>query len=207
MSYYNTLYIYEFEKDAVEAYNEYVSAHKKNILLAYDKYGQRLADYLKVDLEHLKVLCTAHDNSKLLNEEEIYGYMMQYYPYKGDGVDLEKYGLRRAIFEKALLHHYHNNPHHPEYWIIFKDNSMVATPMDNIYLAEMMLDWVAHESDGRGNVHGYWFNNRATKYINYDTVKQIDFIMDNILEEDDSDIPFLDSPKTINVGKKPRVPD
>lgn len=202
MSYYNTLYVYDSKEKAIEAYNEYLSNHKANILLAYDKYGKALSEYLKIDLDHLKVLCTAHDNSKLLNDEEIYGYMMQYYPYKDDGVSLDKYGLRRSIFERALLHHYHNNPHHPEYWVMFKDNSMVATVMDNIYLAEMILDLIAHQADGRGTVQEYWFNNRASKYINYDTVKQIDHIVDNILEKDDSDLNLLDSPLSMNLGRK-----
>ena len=201
MSYYNTLHLYNSKEEAEAAYNEYLTNHKRNIIMAYDKYHKALGEYLHIDVDRLHTLVVAHDNSKLLSKEEIYGHMIQYYPYINDGVDLNKYGLRRSIFEKALLHHYHNNPHHPEYWVIFRDNSMVATVMDNIYLAEMILDWCAHQADNRGTVYDYWFNNRASKYINYDNIKQIDFIVDNILG-DDSDIPFLNSPMTFNLGAK-----
>ena len=171
MSYYNTLHLYNSKEEAEAAYNEYLTNHKRNIIMAYDKYHNALGEYLHIDVDRLHTLV------------------------------VDKYGLRRSIFEKALLHHYHNNPHHPEYWVIFRDNSMVATVMDNIYLAEMILDWCAHQADNRGTVYDYWFNNRASKYINYDNIKQIDFIVDNILG-DDSDIPFLNSPMTFNLGAK-----
>lgn len=57
-----------------------------------------------------------------------------------------------AEYEKAWLHHIHNNPHHWEHWVIpgvpprqhnvqiFKPNA-VAIPIPDKYLKEMLCDW------------------------------------------------------------------
>lgn len=198
---YSDLYVYDTRELAEEAMMEYIRNHKKNIELAYDKYRVLLARELQVDQDRLGTLILSHDNSKINNQVEHYGYLMEHYPFKDDGIGMDKYGLRKSIYEKALLSHYHNNPHHPEYWIVFRDNVMVATPMESIYIAEMILDWIAHESDGRGSVKEYWFNNRSSKLINYDTIKIIDTIIDK-LDDDDSDIPFIESPLTKNIMRR-----
>ena len=198
---YTDMYVYDSKEESMKALNEYISNHKINVEKSYDKYRDLLVNELHIDADRLGSLVLAHDNSKLINPDETYGYLMEHYPYKDDGIGMESYGLRKSIYEKALLSHYHNNPHHSEYWIVFRDNAMVATPMEPIYIAEMLLDWIAHESDGRGSVKSYWVNNRANKLINYDTIKILDRLIQK-LDDDDSDIGFIDSPLTMNIRRR-----
>lgn len=187
MSEYSNRKWYDSLADAKAAYFEYLDKHHEYILKAFDKYGKKLSDALDVDISKVKELVDIHDQSKKESEDEINGYISHFYPYKNDDIGEESFGLRRAIYEKGLLHHYNSNPHHPEFWIYVNvdKSKMEAKPMDGIYIAEMLLDWIAFSMvGGCKSVEEYWKHNRASMYIHHDTVKIVDRLVDMITEDE-----------------------
>lgn len=75
-----------------------------------------------------------HDLSKF-SIIEAYGYAFHNFkdPSKG----------QRETFEKAWHHHKMNNPHHPEYWFSTqRDGATVVLEMPNLYIGEMIADWM-----------------------------------------------------------------
>ena len=48
----------------------------------------------------------------------------------------------RNEFDKAWLHHIHNNPHHWQYWVLLKDDGDIGVlDMPTNYIIEMICDW------------------------------------------------------------------
>lgn len=177
---------YKNEADAKAAYFEYVIKHKEAIKRAFREYGDKFTDCLGVDINKLRDLISVHDDDKLVVDDEINGFIANFYPYEGDGIPDDAYGLRRAIFEKALLAHYSRNPHHPEYWSFIENNKLDAKAMEPIYVCEMILDWIANETNkGSLPTSQYWRLNRSSKYLHPDTVKMIDIVMDIVSEEEE----------------------
>ena len=177
---------YNNATDARAAYFAFVKKHKELIKEAFNEYGEKFADCLGVDVNELKKLVDVHDDDKLTNETVITGYIANFYPNDDDGIPEDAYGLRNTIFEKGLLAHYMNNPHHPEYWSYIENNKLNANPMEPIYVCEMILDWIANEDEHEHlPTSQYWRLNRSSKYLHPDTVKLIDIIMDIVSEEEE----------------------
>ncbi len=80
-----------------------------------------------------------HDLSKF-SAKEAFGYAM----YN------RKTGHGKEEFELAWHHHKMNNPHHPEYWLNpNRSGELEALPMPQIYICEMVADWM-----GASKVYG-----------------------------------------------------
>ena len=90
-----------------------------------------------------------HDDSKYSNDE--FGpYRHWFYPIEGE----EK---NKLAYDKAWLHHLHNNPHHWQYWVnINDDGSKEAIEMDEIYLAELFCDWVGMSYKFHNNPNDFY---------------------------------------------------
>ena len=74
-----------------------------------------------------------HDNSKLTNFQEIVGY-----------TDRWIWNIKTNAWNKAWIHHYTNNPHHPEYYIDSDESGKkVQRDMDYVYLVESVVDMIA----------------------------------------------------------------
>ena len=74
-----------------------------------------------------------HDDSKLTNFQEIVGYTGRWI-----------WNIKTNAWNEAWIHHYTNNPHHPEYYIGSDENGKkVQRDMDYIYLAESVVDMIA----------------------------------------------------------------
>ncbi len=52
-----------------------------------------------------------------------------------------------VAWKRAWLHHIHHNPHHWEHWLI----NGKPLPMPEIYVREMLADWMAAERSYCGN--------------------------------------------------------
>lgn len=94
-----------------------------------------------------------HDLSKF-SANEAFGYAM----YN------RKTGHGKEGFEAAWHHHKMNNPHHPEYWLNpNRSGELEPLPMPNIYILEMIADWI-----GAGKTHGStlekWLPNNINKF-------------------------------------------
>ena len=183
------VHIYENKEDSLKAYNISIKNHKENIRKAFDVFGKLFCDALELNVDDLEALINIHDNSKMIDKDEIDGYLIQHFPYKDSNIPFDSYGLRRCIYEKALLNHYHSTPHHPEYWVMIKNNSLLPMPMEKIYICEMILDWIANSADGNDNAKEYWRLNRGRKFLHHDTVDIIDKLIDLI---DPADFDKLD---------------
>lgn len=168
-------------------YLEYIKEHKKNVAKAFEVYDELMLNILYDDnTDKLSIwerlyekINDTHDDSKY-EEEEFEAYRRKFFPRNGEEP------ISEYEFNKAWLHHIHNNPHHPEYWIYvdYKEfNSkgraqIFYYPMDDESIIEMLCDWIGM---------GYKFNNKAYDYykdsnkgdiLNEDTR----FIVEKILE-------------------------
>lgn len=174
------LHVYETKEESLKAYNISICNHIQNIKKAFNVFGKLFCDALNLDINELEMLINIHDKSKMLNQDEIDGYLIHNFPYKDSNIPFNSYGLRRCIYEKALLSHYHSNPHHPEYWVMIKNNSLLPMPMEKIYICEMVLDWIANSVDENTNAKEYWRLNRNRKLLHHDTIDIIDQLIDLI---------------------------
>lgn len=78
-----------------------------------------------------------HDQSKYM-PEEYEAYDRYFYRDGKDSYEGKK------NFDKAWLHHIHNNPHHWQHWILLEDDgSGNPKPLDmpDNYIFEMICDW------------------------------------------------------------------
>lgn len=94
-------------------------------LNAHIKAVQEAGEKLNVP----KRLLFHHDASKWSNEEFPH-YARQFCGDKGDP----------ESFEKAWLHHIHENPHHWQHWIIPDTQKVLKMPKE--YALEMVADWM-----------------------------------------------------------------
>lgn len=130
-------------------YDEYIEEHIKNVGEAFywlltnipelcDEETWTKAERLTVHM---------HDGSKYDKAEY-------------DAYDAYFYGGNRSYevvqdFNKAWLHHIHENPHHWQHWILINDdpeNGEIILDMPNEYIIEMISDWWSF-SFKKGDLH------------------------------------------------------
>ena len=124
------------------AYLRYVLIHKFYVLWG----GIRLDG---IPLWQLVI----HDASKFSKVEWL-PYVRQFYNADGsqrrvrDATGAYDPSVQSEAFKAAWLHHWKNNPHHPQYWIANyavrgEKKHDVALPMPDVYIREMVIDWFA----------------------------------------------------------------
>lgn len=124
-------------------YTNYINEHVTNVKRAYDWMEKKLPDIISKAKQsacdeglQLDRIITEHDISKWSNEE--------YYAY-----DEYFYGNNKSYkciddFNKAWLHHIHNNPHHWQHWVLINDEEkegIIVLDMPTYYIIEMICDW------------------------------------------------------------------
>ena len=121
------------------SYDQYLDQHRKNVLKGFDWLVDNLPDFFNgVDTHAIATQILRHDSSKTSPEE--YGAYKEYF-----------YGGNRSFrvvrnFQKAWLHHIHNNPHHWQHWVLINDEpdeGEVALEMPYECIIEMICDWWA----------------------------------------------------------------
>ena len=121
-------------KKAYEDYTAYINEHRTNVKKAYDylvKIGVISDKWfdLKKNIEN-------HDRSKY-SDDEFIPYAKRFFLPNGKE-------LYKEEFNKAWLHHIHNNPHHWNYWVLVDGkNEITALEMPTIYVYEMICDWLS----------------------------------------------------------------
>ena len=112
-----------------EAYDNYLEQHIGAVQQAFDKLCEYFPAYKQYEPQ-----IKNHDKSKYSSEE--YGPYDRY--FYGDGKNLEE-------FDKAWLHHIHENPHHWQHWLLVEDDpeDYYCKPLDMplAYIVEMICDW------------------------------------------------------------------
>lgn len=117
-------------------YDDYLVEHKAAVkacleLLASEPTFIRGLTQSKIDR-----IAAQHDASKY-TKEEYAGYDCYFYGVKDERPDVQE------VFDKAWLHHIHNNPHHWQHWVLVEDDSgsPKTIKIPEIYLVEMVADW------------------------------------------------------------------
>lgn len=145
-------------------YSVYIKNHINNVKKAFYNYGDimlRALDYESPDVYlELKNRIDEHDDSKW-SMEEYELYRKKFYPYP-DEKEISSYD-----FNKAWLHHIHNNPHHPEYWIYYDNEtkSVSIYDMDDFSIIEMLCDWIAMGMVYNNTAYDYYRNNPKKKEV------------------------------------------
>lgn len=121
-------------------YDEYIQEHKENVAKAFQWLEENIPGVLSADeiKNDAKYLCEfTHDQSKY-SEEEYDAYDNYFYGNRSYAVVQE--------FNKAWLHHIHNNPHHWQHWILVNDDpdkAEIILDMPYEYIIEMVCDWMS----------------------------------------------------------------
>lgn len=160
-------------------YDRYLSNHISAVQQAYEEIFKELllteSDLTVEDINKLEDNIKNHDNSKYY-DEEYYPYLHWFYPENNE----EK---NRIEFDYACLHHYHNNPHHWNHWILNDDedkNTDRVLDMPEIYVIEMLCDWSSFsKKNPESTAYKWWVDNQdkmkmtentktlVNKYIEY----------------------------------------
>ena len=120
-------------------YDEYLSKHVGGVLNAADWMFRNLNVFDGMTDEEARTFRNAvsyHDRSKYSSEE--YGAYDAYFYGKKD----------EDAFNRAWLHHIHENPHHWQHWLLMNDDGKYRDPdkvipleMPKVYALEMVADW------------------------------------------------------------------
>ena len=159
--------------ESKKMYLKYINEHINNVKKSYELYGKQLCYALDIPIYKLEIAVRTHDASKL-QEEEFEAYR-QYF-YTADGEEKNK-----DLFNLAWNHHQKVNKHHPEYWVMIDNDiegNIKILDMDNLYIAEMLLDWSAMKMKFGGSNKQYWFDNRDKKLLSENTKRKIDKIIE-----------------------------
>ena len=133
-------------------YKIYILTHTTNIKKAFILHKDLIKDKLELtdeDMEYLNKLVVKHDTSKY-SLEEFNPYRRHFYPTASESsMSQQVKDTFEEQFNIAWEHHYKNNEHHWEHW--------GEEDIPNVYIAEMMLDWIAM---------GMYNGNYAWQYYN-----------------------------------------
>lgn len=178
----------KFTKEMEDWFNERTHKH----IALVQKYANMIAEYKPEIFGNLVGIVKVHDASKLNDNVEKIPYIFISWDYHCK--DLKKdYSIPKEMKEKtneATMHHVKNNKHHPEYWAgetaqINKDDRdavtkelVDATKMPDLYLGEMMADWMAMAEE-KGNTVKDWADKVVNKRWKF-TDEQKDLIYDLI---------------------------
>ena len=103
-------------------------SHKKFINRSFSRF-QKYFESIGLSKEQVN----KHDDSKLTSFQEIVGY-----------TDRWIWNIKTNAWNKAWIHHYTNNPHHPEYYTDSDESGKkVQREMDYVDLVESVVDMIA----------------------------------------------------------------
>lgn len=170
------------EKDI--EYTIYVCEHVFNVKAvwsALQKYTK--AEYWLDDATFFAVdgLIKQHDRSKL-DRSEFEGYRQWFYP-EGDF-------KTKSLFDVAWNHHQKNNPHHWQYWLMWKPEGTEALEMPFEYIIEMLCDWAAMSVKFKDTPSAFYQKEKDNMLLAPNTLScieswlpQVDYAVSDILNE------------------------
>lgn len=153
--------------ESKEKYTEYIYIHIKNVNEAYKKAIKAFKDVFPeiytnnglAKLNQLEYNLICHDKSKF-STDEFWPYAMRFFPI--NSVNPKSKDIEDG-FQLAWLHHVHNNPHHPAHWTLVEDGEIKIFDMPDIYIIEMLCDWMAMSKYFNSTTLEYWQSESAQK--------------------------------------------
>jgi hypothetical protein len=187
--YVNESYTQEMEDWFKERTNKHIGLVQKYAGLIY-KFNPKI-------FERLPEIVERHDESKLTNDIERvpYIYLSWDYHCKDLKKPFEMFSKIKDDVFNATMHHVKSNKHHPEFWagetanINKEDRDAItkelvdATMMPDLYLGEMVSDWMAMAKEKENTVRD-WADKTVNKRWKF-TDNQKDLIyklIDNVKE-------------------------
>ena len=156
-------------------YMDYINDHISKVKKSFDQRSamlQRVMNLSHSEMEELIGRIDNHDASKY-SVEEFPAYRNYFYPAEKEARDNEG-------FAKAWEHHYKNNDHHPEYWVV----NNVPQPMTKVAIAEMILDWEAMSRNFGGNPRVWYRDSGKAFPFHPQTVIEVKRVLDILYTED-----------------------
>lgn len=164
-------------------YNEYLSKH----VGAVQKAAEWMADNLAIvqgmtDEEKyaFEQAVRKHDDSKWQVQEYV-----PYYAYLYGKPDED-------AFNRAWLHHIHNNPHHWQHWLLMNDDGKYREPdkvipleMPEVCALEMVADWwsFSWRSGNLTEMFGWYEDHRENIILHQNTRKFVESVLSEIREK------------------------
>lgn len=158
----------------VEMYTDYINEHINNVKLIWYNFKDLNATY-NLKSEKINYLINCHDLSKFSNEE-YEGYRLKFYPEKNEEKNEEKNDL---IFKHAWNHHQKSNPHHWQYWVMWKNKESIALEMDYEYVIEMLCDWSAMSLKFKDYPSNFYNKNKNNMLLHKNTIVLIEGLLLN----------------------------
>lgn len=163
-------------------YDEYLSKHVGGVLNAANWMLRNLNVFDGMTDEEAWAFKNAvfnHDTSKYSSEEY-------------DAYDAYFYGNKdEDAFNRAWLHHIHNNPHHWQHWLLMNDDGKYRDPdkvipleMPKVYALEMVADWWSF-SWRTGNLEEVfdWYEEHRDNIILHPKTREfVEAVLDEIRE-------------------------
>jgi hypothetical protein len=157
-----------------DKYDKYIFEHRQNV---YKSYRWLVDKGIIVHRNILEWNIRDHDMSKY-NMKEFEPYAKYFY---GEEITPE---IEKA-FDFAWNHHQKSNPHHWEYWLMFKDSGEIKVlEMPYEYIVEMICDWWAF-SWKKGNlkeIFSWYEANKNIMLLHENTRKQVEELLNKIEE-------------------------
>lgn len=168
-------------EEAEEKYREYISNHIKAVQNAYytaiDAFKEIFPKVYENKAHHTQLInnLRSHDRSKF-DANEFWYYAARFFPIEGSNPNSQKV---KDKFELAWLHHVHNNAHHPAHWALADDGELKILDMPDIYIIEMLCDWMAMSKYYNSTTLEYWNSESASKLPMSDiTISKINKFME-----------------------------
>lgn len=177
-------------------YSDYLYNHVNGVIEAYQWLQNNLPEFfnfVQVPWDPYWSV-TMHDDSKF-GEAEYDAYDAYFYP----GPEGRSYRVKEE-FNKAWLHHIHNNPHHWQYWVLMEDDpsgngvdgkNYIPIEMEPQYMMEMIADWwsFSWRSGDKREIFKWYNDHKKTMILHENTRKQVEEILDRMkkkLDEEES---------------------
>ena len=147
-----------------EAYQNYVVEHVENVKKVWAAIQPLCVDEWWLDdclWAAIDSLIKQHDRSKL-DDDEYQGYRQWFFPYAGCA-------KRKEPFDNAWNHHQKANPHHWQYWLMWKPEETTPLSMPFPYLFEMLADWAAMSLKFNDTPAEFYKKNRGTMLLHEKT--------------------------------------
>lgn len=155
-------------------YLEYIDAHRIGVIRSWEEILSPFIEqnYKDVNIQEISAQIASHDLSKY-EPDEFNAYCNYFYPSDGFEKDEE-------AFDMAWLLHQHRNPHHPQYWILVRDEGeIVALDMEFKYICEALCDWHSFSSrDPKSTAYKWWTDNRDKMTLSENTTHIIEDLIE-----------------------------